>query len=308
MILSRKYNISMASKRKAASTSTYSTADDANDIEFGLSVTEGLAPLPTSTQLNTSASTLKDATADNTDNDDFALSITRGLRPLRRSKRFKKSSLALPVAVSLTEHTSDPKLSSERYDQKRMRLLELPLDVLCLVADHLDAVARACLRYAHPALGRWSKKDPDNLSACAKSRIVSLLQRDGVSIPKELLGVPKKGTSEGECSEYDDVAAKYCVICRCYGHLSHCPGCRVRTCAREGTYISELIFPNGGQLESQDMSRVQRTFSLSRPVLQLQFLPCIGFADSEICVDTEFWRKWTGIVDCDTAFIAGIMH
>ncbi len=114
-----------------------------------------------------------------------------------------------------------------------MRLLELPLDVLCLVADHLDVVACACLEYANPALGYWSKKDPGNLSACARSRIVSLLQRDGGSIPKELLGVAKKGTNEGECSGYQGVSPKYCVICRCSGHLSNCPECQIRTCARE---------------------------------------------------------------------------
>ena len=141
-------------------------------------------------------------------------------------------SKTLPNTVSLTEHTSDYK-PSKNHKQERLRLLELPLDVLCLVADHLDVVARACLKYAHPALGCWSKNDPGNLSLCARSRLVSLLQRDDVSIPKELLGVAKKGSNEGECSDYQAFAPKYCMICRCDGHLSHCPGCRIRTCIRE---------------------------------------------------------------------------
>lgn len=142
--------------------------------------------------------------------------------------------LTLPKTASLTEHFLDNK-PSEIHKQEGMRLLELPLDVLCLVADHLDVIARACLRYAHPALGSLSKTDPGNLSLCARSRIVSLLQRDDVSIPKELLGAARKGENEGECSEYHNVVPKHCVICRCDGHLSHCPGCRIRTCAREDT-------------------------------------------------------------------------
>ncbi|CAF9906998.1 MAG: hypothetical protein ALECFALPRED_003038 [Alectoria fallacina] len=142
------------------------------------------------------------------------------------------SNLTLSNTVSLTEHTSDYKPSKE-HKWEKLRLLELPLDVLCLVADHLDVVARACLKYAHPALGCWSKNDLGNLSLCARSRLVSLLQRDDVSIPQELLGVAKKGSNEGECSDYQAFAPKYCVICRCDGHLSHCPGCRIRTCIRE---------------------------------------------------------------------------
>lgn len=182
--------------------------------------------------------------------------LSQGPATITPNNGVDHSNLTLPKTASLTEHTSDCK-SSEMQKQEEMRLLELPLDVLCLVADHLDIVARACLRYAHPALGSLSKNDPGNLSLCARSRIVSLLQRDDVSIPKELLGVAKKGNNEGECSEYHEVVPKHCVICRCDGHLSYCPGCRIRTCARE---------------------------------------------------DTEFWRKWTGIVDDDTTFLAGAMH
>lgn len=151
------------------------------------------------------------------------------------------SNLTLLKVVSLSKNISDHK-PSEIPKQERTRLLELPLDVLCLVADHLDVVARACLKYAHPALGCWSEEYPRNLSLCARSRIISLLQRDDVSIPQELLGVERKDSHEGECTEYR-FATKYCVICRCHGHLSHCPGCRIRTCAREGTYTSEVILP-----------------------------------------------------------------
>ena len=158
--------------------------------------------------------------------------------------------------ASLTERFLDKK-PSEIYKQEGMRLLKLPLDILCLVADHLDVVALSCLRYAHPALGSLSKIEPGSLSLCAKSRIVSFLQRDGVSFPKELLGVARKGTNKGECWEYHTVVPMYCVICRCDGHLSHCPGCQVRTCARE---------------------------------------------------DTEFWRKWTGLVDVNTTFPIGTTH
>ena len=246
----------MASILNSASTSRDSIADDAQDRESGLSFTRGHGPFPTLEQTKTSVSTLKDAIADDTDDEDFALSITRGLRPLHRSKRLKSSSLTTPVVVLHTEHNPDHK-PRERHRQDQMRLLKLPLDVLCLVAEHLDDVACACLRYASPALGYWSKQDPGNMSACARSRIVSLLQRDGGSIPKELLGVARKGTVEGECSGYQVASPKYCVICRCDGHLAHCPECRVRTCARE---------------------------------------------------DTEFWHKWTGFVDDNTAMLAGTLH
>lgn len=179
-----------------------------------------------------SASILKDVIADSMNGEDPTLSI----------KRRKRSSHSLPVSVPLTEHTADHK-PSESYKQEKMRLLELPLDVLCLVADHLDDVARACLKYADPALGCFSEKDPGNLSACARSRIVGHLLRDGVLIPKGLLEAARKGRKEGECWEYDNFVPKYCMICRCRGHLSHCPKCRVRTCAREGMCISELILP-----------------------------------------------------------------
>lgn len=185
--------------------------------------------MSTSKQLRMSASASMDATADDADLKDFTLCITRGVRVLRSSRRPKGSSPTPPVAVSLTTHTSDRK-PHERSNQKTMTLLELPMDILCLVADHLDVVARACLKYAHPALGCW---DPGNLSACARSRIIRFLQRDGAAIPKELLGVASKGTSDRECSEYLAATPKHCVICRCHGHLSHCPSCRVRTCARE---------------------------------------------------------------------------
>lgn len=135
--------------------------------------------------------------------------------------------------VMLPKTVATNRKPSEIHKQGRMRLLELPLDVLCLVADHLDSVARACLKYADPALGCWSEEDPASLSLCAKSRIISLLQRDEISIPKELLGVAKNGIPKNECSEYEDIVPKYCVVCRCEGHLSRCPECRTWTCARE---------------------------------------------------------------------------
>lgn len=232
VVLSWEYNFSMASERNSALASRDPTADGADHAE--LSVTRGLGPFLTAAQVKRPAPTSKNATADDTDDEDLALSITRGLRSSHRSKRSKNSGLTPPVAVLLTKHTSDHK-PSKRYRQEKMRLLELPLDVLCLVADHLDVVACACLEYANPALGYWSKKDPGNLSACARSRIVSLLQRDGGSIPKKLLGVARKGTNEGECSGYQGVSPKYCLICRCQGHLSHCGECGIRTCAREDT-------------------------------------------------------------------------
>ena len=130
---------------------------------------------------------------------------------------------------------SKPNLPSGKSKPERAKLLELPLDILYLIADNLDAVARACLRYTHPALGYWCNRDLGNLSLCARSSIVSLLLRDGASIPGQLPGAARKGTENGQCSEYNKIRPKYCVTCRCYGHLSHCPGCQIRTCAREGT-------------------------------------------------------------------------
>ena len=135
---------------------------------------------------------------------------------------------ALPTC-SLIKHTSKYK------PWGNSRLLGLPLDVFCLITDHLDVVARVCLEYAHSASGDRSKDDFSNLSLCAKSAIVSLLLRDGTSLPEGLLGVKPKGTDEGHCSKYHKIVPKYCVVCRCYGHLSRCPSCLVRTCAREGT-------------------------------------------------------------------------
>ena len=137
----------MAPKRKSASNSRDSEADDVDDTEFGLSVTVAAGRLRTSKRLKTSASTSEDARADDTDDEHFAHSITRGLTPPHRSKRSPESSLTSPVAVSLPGHTPDKK-PEERYKQETLRLLDLPLDVLCLVADRLDVVARACLRYA----------------------------------------------------------------------------------------------------------------------------------------------------------------
>ena len=140
----------------------------------------------------------------------------------------------LPTRVLLTKRTFKHKHSGNSK-HGRAKLLNLPLDVLCLIADNLDVVARACLRYAHPALGYWCKGDLSNLSLCAKAGIVSLLLRDGASIPEQILGMPKKGTVDGKCSGYQRIVPKYCMTCRCYGHLSHCPECQIRTCAREGT-------------------------------------------------------------------------
>ena len=140
----------------------------------------------------------------------------------------------LPTRVLPTKRIFKHKPSG-KSKQGRPKLLELPLDILCLIADNLDVVARACLRYAHPALGYWYNGDLTNLSLCARSGIVSLLRRDGVSIPEQLLGVASKGTAKGHCSKYHKIFPKYCVICRCDGHLSHCPECQIRTCAREGT-------------------------------------------------------------------------
>ena len=140
----------------------------------------------------------------------------------------------LTTRVLLTKRPFKHKTSG-KSKQERGKLLELPLDILCLIADNLDFVARACLRYADPALGYWCNGDFSNLSLCARSGIVSLLLRDGASIPEELLGVARRGTDKGHCSEYHEIVPKYCVTCRCYGHLSHCPGCQIRTCAREGT-------------------------------------------------------------------------
>ena len=135
----------------------------------------------------------------------------------------------LPTRVLPTKRTFKHKPSG-KSKRGRPKLLELPLDILCLIADNLDVVARACLRYAHPALGYWC-----NLSLCARSGIVSLLLRDGASIPEQLLGVASRSSVNGHCSKYHEILPKYCVTCRCYGHLSHCPECQIRTCAREGT-------------------------------------------------------------------------
>ena len=155
----------------------------------------------------------------------------------------------LPTRVLLAKRTFKHKASG-KSKHGRANLLDLPLDILCLIADHLDRVARVCLRYAHPALGYWCNGDLGNLSLCAKSGIVSLLLRDGASIPGQLLGVARKGTHGGHCSEYQETVPKYCVECRCHGHLSHCPGCQIRTCAREGTRNSKLIFLFRYELES----------------------------------------------------------
>ena len=140
----------------------------------------------------------------------------------------------LPTRVLPTKRTFKHKPSG-KSKRGRPKLLELPLDILCLIADNLDVVARACLRYAHPALGYWCNGDLSNLSLCARSGIVSLLLRDGASIPEQLLGVASRSSVNGHCSKYHEILPKYCVTCRCYGHLSHCPECQIRTCAREGT-------------------------------------------------------------------------
>ena len=140
----------------------------------------------------------------------------------------------LSTRVLLTKSTFKHKPSG-KSKQGRAKLLELPLDILCLIADNLDIVARACLRYAHPALDFWCNGDLSNLSLCARSGIVSLLLRDGASIPEQLLGVARKGTDKGHCSEYHKIMPKYYVTCRYHGHLSHYPGCQIRTCVREGT-------------------------------------------------------------------------
>lgn len=265
----------MAPNRNSSSILSDVPADNADAMLIGWNVTRGLKPLRTSKRLR-SASTSNNAAADDTNGEDSSPLIPRGPGLLRNSKRSKvsalpsdsdynplfrpvntgvypfeletpqaagppgngheDSNLTLPTTLALTDNTSNHE-PSEIHKEARMTLLELPLDVLCLVADHLDVVARACLKFAHPALGCWAKEDPSNLSACARSRIVSLLLRDDASIPKMLRGVAAKGTNEGHCSEYHGVTPKYCVICRCDGHLSRCPGCRIRTCAREGTYV-----------------------------------------------------------------------
>ena len=232
----------MAPKRKSESTPMYSMASDTNGIESKLSITKGFALLPPSKQSNISASSSKDATVDDTNNSDFAQSNTRDLEPLRGSKRSKTSDLIPPEPVLLTEHPSNHK-ASERHHLERLRLLELPVDILCLVVDPLDIADRACLKYAHPALGLWSKQPVGDLSACAKTRIVNLLTKDGAPIPRELVGWSNKNSGEKACEKCPH-DYPYCVICRCNGHLSHCPVCRVRTCAREGTYFSNLVFPD----------------------------------------------------------------
>ena len=243
MIPSCKYDFSMASKPKSPANSRHTTANGADDTNFHLSVTGDLDPLRTSQQLKASPSTSRDAAEDDTDDEDFAFNVTKGPRLLCRSKQLQDlvpptggingySNLTLPIAVPLTEHHSYHK-SSTLHKQESIKLLELPLDVLRLVADHLDVVARACMKYAHPALGYCSEKDRGNLSACARLRIARFLQKDKVSIPKELLGVTENITIDRGCSEYHNFGPKYCVICRCNGHLSHCPKCRIRTCIRE---------------------------------------------------------------------------
>ena len=229
----------MAPKRKSDSIPIYSTASDTNDIESKLSVTQGFALLPPSKQSNTSASTSKGATVSDTNNSDFTLRNTGDLGLLRRSKRSKTSGQIPPEPVLLAEDPSNHK-PKKRHHVERLRLLELPVDILCLMVDPLDIADRACLKYAHPALGLWSKQPIGDLSACAKTRIVHRLTRDGGPIPRELVGWSSKSSAEKACREYPE---PYCVICRCNGHLSHCPVCRVRTCAREGTFFSNLIFP-----------------------------------------------------------------
>ena len=158
-------------------------------------------------------------------------------RPSPSTPHENHSHCDLPLSKTppLTKHTLSHS-PNEIQKQKTKTLLELPLDVLCLVADNLDIIARTCLKYAHPAFGCFSKEDFGTLSRCARSRIFRLLQRDHVSIPKELHNsISKKWSCEGECVDYHKGTRDlmYCGICRCHGHLSRCPGCRIRTCARE---------------------------------------------------------------------------
>ena len=139
----------------------------------------------------------------------------------------------LPATVSLTQRISNYK-PSENHKQGRQRALDLPLDIWYLIADHLDVVALVCLTYTYPALGHWSKQDSNNLSPCARSAIVSLLKRDGASIPEELLAMAAKSRGVAHCLEYHNLEPKYCLVCRCSGHIARCPECQIRTCARQG--------------------------------------------------------------------------
>ncbi len=237
--------------------------DDADATDFGLSATGGLGPLPTSNEFETSALILKEAMATQSSevpqvklvttqssqsphhlqHEDFSTAcvpnnrppissapLSQGITTNMPDNRCDQSSLILSVLVSSTGHTSKD-TPNRTHRGKRMTFLELPLDIMCLVVDQLDVVARTCLKYAHRQLD-WVQ-DISNLGPCPRIRIVRLLEKDGDSIPKELLGAAGKGTTEHECSHY--FISTYCVICRCRGHLSRCPRCRIRTCAREDT-------------------------------------------------------------------------
>lgn len=142
--------------------------------------------------------------------------------PVRTTKRLK----TLSGAISRTEDTS----ARERSKQEGRRFQELPQDILSLVNEYLDTVARSCLELAlgcRPRIGRGT------LSACAKPRLAILLRRDGPLLPRQLFNAARQPPLVGRCWAYDTVNPKYCSVCRCDGHLTLCPGCGVSTCARQ---------------------------------------------------------------------------
>ena len=158
--------------------------------------------------------------------------------PRTPSDDHNHGNLPFSKTVPPTEDAFNPS-PSETPKQKAKTLLELPFELLCLVAENLDIVTRNCLKYAHPAFGCFCREgELGSLSICEISRLSRLFRKDRASFPKELALIrAKKGFQEGECFLYhgETGGLKYCVICRCNGHLARCPRCRVRTCAREDT-------------------------------------------------------------------------
>ncbi|MCJ1450554.1 hypothetical protein MMC28_000887 [Mycoblastus sanguinarius] len=112
----------------------------------------------------------------------------------------------------------------------KLKLTELPPELILTVADHLDVVSCVALTYTNARL-RSLKINKSSLTPCAKSKIVMNLSKDRKTTPRM---VPH-GSYNQTCAKVER-ERDYCHACRCHGHSQDCEYCDIgtlRNCPRE---------------------------------------------------------------------------
>ena len=160
-------------------------------------------------------------------------------------------------------------------DDTKFKLLELPAEILYVIADHLDDVSRICFKNTSIYL-RTLSIDLPSPSPCAQTELIKRLWRDKEVTPK-ILPQP----IDKRCP-----MAYYCDACRCNGHRQRCD-----YCSRKSTAENSRDCPREIHARWRQWTRIKR----QRNVEERKKSPTEHFKDADGIIAT-LMKKRTSIL------------